>query len=128
MILKAHVGVGIMGKEGNQASTYADYSIVKYKDLRRLLFWHGRGFAWRLSFAMKMCIFKNTVFSIPLFFMNAWAGMSSSLAMEDMFRALYLIFLTMDTYVFYIFFEKDISFHKYGPSDAKFPDRTPEDT
>jgi magnesium-transporting ATPase (P-type) len=33
-----------MGKEGNQASAFADYAIVKFRDLRRLLFWHGRDF------------------------------------------------------------------------------------
>ncbi len=28
MIQQAHVGVGIMGKEGNQASAFADFAIV----------------------------------------------------------------------------------------------------
>ena len=27
MIIKAHIGVGILSKEGNQASSFADYSI-----------------------------------------------------------------------------------------------------
>ena len=27
MIISAHVGVGILSKEGNQASSFADYSI-----------------------------------------------------------------------------------------------------
>ena len=48
MIQSAHLGVGLMGKEGNQAAAFADYAIPRYKDLRRTLFWHGRGFGWRI--------------------------------------------------------------------------------
>ena len=44
MIISAHVGVGILSKEGNQASQFADYSIPVFENLRRLLFWHGRSF------------------------------------------------------------------------------------
>ena len=42
MIQSAHIGIGIQGKESNQAAAFADYAIVKFKDLRRLMFWHGR--------------------------------------------------------------------------------------
>jgi len=41
MIQRAHVGVGIMGKEGNQASQFADFAIAEFQHLRRLMFWHG---------------------------------------------------------------------------------------
>lgn len=42
MILKAHVGVGILGKEGQQAARSADYAIGQFKNLKTLLFFHGR--------------------------------------------------------------------------------------
>ncbi|CAD7940116.1 unnamed protein product [Amoebophrya sp. A120] len=42
MIQAAHVGVGIRGKEGQQASLAADYSVENFKVLRRLLLVHGR--------------------------------------------------------------------------------------
>jgi len=42
MILEANVGVGIVGKEGKQASLAADFSIDEFKHLRRLILWHGR--------------------------------------------------------------------------------------
>ena len=45
MIQTAHIGIGIQGKESSQAAAYSDYAIVKFKDLRRLIFWHGRGYA-----------------------------------------------------------------------------------
>ena len=42
MIQMAHVGVGIVGKEGQQASLAADFSITQFSHLTRLLLWHGR--------------------------------------------------------------------------------------
>ena len=42
MIQAAHVGVGIVGKEGKQASLAADFSVTQFSFLTRLLLWHGR--------------------------------------------------------------------------------------
>ncbi|KAF3085858.1 putative aminophospholipid-translocase [Orbilia oligospora] len=42
MIQAADVGVGIVGKEGRQASLAADFSILQFKNLVKLLLWHGR--------------------------------------------------------------------------------------
>ena len=42
MILEADVGIGIVGKEGLQASLAADYSINEFKNLSILLLWWGR--------------------------------------------------------------------------------------
>ena len=53
MIYQAHVGVGIRGKEGNQAAAFSDFAVNHFSDLRRLLFWHGSYFAT-----------KNMIFSV----------------------------------------------------------------
>lgn len=42
MIQCADVGVGIVGKEGKQASLAADFSITQFCHLVELLLWHGR--------------------------------------------------------------------------------------
>ena len=42
MIQSSHIGVGIMGKEGNQAAQFSDYAIPNFQGLNRLVFWHGR--------------------------------------------------------------------------------------
>ena len=42
MILEANLGIGVVGKEGMQASLAADYSITKFCHLKRLLLWFGR--------------------------------------------------------------------------------------
>eukprot|EP00380_Ascogregarina_taiwanensis_P006900 284818757_6 len=38
----ANCGIGIVGKEGRQASLAADYSVTEFRRVHRLLFWHGR--------------------------------------------------------------------------------------
>lgn len=42
MIIEANVGVGIVGKEGMQASLASDYSLCEFRDLPKLLLYHGR--------------------------------------------------------------------------------------
>lgn len=42
MIQVGDVGIGIVGKEGMQASLAADFSIEKFKALTHLILWHGR--------------------------------------------------------------------------------------
>ena len=42
MIQAADVGVGIVGKEGKQASLAADYSISQFRNVGKLFLWHGR--------------------------------------------------------------------------------------
>lgn len=49
MILEAHVGVGLVGKEGKQASLVSDFSILEFKNLKKLLIWHGRLSYYRSS-------------------------------------------------------------------------------
>jgi len=42
MIQASHVGIGISGREGLQASRVANYSIAQFRFLQKLLFVHGR--------------------------------------------------------------------------------------
>ena len=47
MIQAANVGIGIVGREGKQASLAADFSITQFHHVSRLLVWHGRNrFVW----------------------------------------------------------------------------------
>lgn len=42
MLHAAHIGVGVVGKEGTQAAGASDYAIRQFSHLKRLLFVHGR--------------------------------------------------------------------------------------
>lgn len=46
MIMEAHIGVGMRGKEGTQAARAADYTIGRFKFLTILTQIHGR-YAYR---------------------------------------------------------------------------------
>lgn len=65
MIQKAHVGIGIFGKEGYQAVGNSDYAIGQFRFLRRLLFTHGRWSGVRLTIFMLIFFNKNILFTMP---------------------------------------------------------------
>jgi magnesium-transporting ATPase (P-type) len=114
MIRKAHVGVGIMGKEGNHASAYADYAIPGFKDLRRLLFVHGSNFAIKLENAVLWCMFKTTIYGVAVWFFNHKNGFSGYNPIENLLWSLYGICMTTFSLVFYILYEQNIDLRKYG--------------
>jgi len=58
MIQAAHVGVGIVGKEGMQASLAADFSITQFSHIGRLLLWHGRN-SYKRSASLGQFIFHR---------------------------------------------------------------------
>ncbi len=64
MIQAADVGIGIEGKEGKQAALAADYSILKFKYLNRLLLWHGRLSYKRSAVLANFVIHRGLVISI----------------------------------------------------------------
>lgn len=61
MIQQSHIGFGLMGKEGNQAAAFADYAIPRFKDLRRVLFWHGRPYGVRLINLVQFVLYKAMI-------------------------------------------------------------------
>lgn len=64
MILEAHIGVGIVGKEGKQASLAADFSIDEFKFLRKLILWHGRLSYKRSAVLSQFVIHRGLIISI----------------------------------------------------------------
>ena len=75
MIQAADVGVGIVGKEGRQASLAADFSITQFHHLTKLLVWHGRNSYKRSAKLGQFVIHRGlaisvaqTVFSIAAHF------------------------------------------------------------
>jgi len=63
-----------MGKEGKQASSFADFAIGKFKNLRRLLFWHGSNFGFNLVNFMCCIISKAIVTGTSKLAYNIYAG------------------------------------------------------
>lgn len=61
MIMEAHIGIGIRGKEGSQAARSADYSIGQFKFLKNLLFVHGRYGYRRIALFICYYFYKNVI-------------------------------------------------------------------
>ena len=64
MIQAADVGVGIVGKEGRQASLAADFSITNFHHLTKLLVWHGRNSYKRSAKLAQFVIHRGLIISV----------------------------------------------------------------
>ncbi len=64
MIQAADIGVGIVGKEGRQASLAADFSITQFCHLTKLLVWHGRNSYKRSAKLAQFIIHRGLIISV----------------------------------------------------------------
>ncbi|XP_075564901.1 phospholipid-transporting ATPase IB isoform X2 [Pelecanus crispus] len=64
MIQTAHVGVGISGNEGMQATNCSDYAIAQFSYLEKLLLVHGAWSYNRVTKCILYCFYKNVVLYI----------------------------------------------------------------
>ena len=76
MITQAHVGVGILGKEGQQAARSADYAIGQFKFLKPLMFIHGREANRRNSFLVLYTFYKNVLYISAQYVFAFWSCFS----------------------------------------------------
>jgi magnesium-transporting ATPase (P-type) len=68
------MGIGIHGREGNQAAAFSDFAVQRFKDMRRLMFWHGRRISVRTQEYTMICMFKSLVMAFTKIFANMRAG------------------------------------------------------
>ena len=71
MITAAHIGIGIAGLEGAQASRASDYAIGQFRFLKNLLFCHGREAYRRNAYLITYMFYKN-VFEVMPIWMYGW--------------------------------------------------------
>jgi len=62
MLMEAHIGIGIAGREGMQAARSSDYAIGQFKHLKNLLFYHGREAYRRNSDIVSYNFYKNLLY------------------------------------------------------------------
>ena len=58
------LGVGIVGKEGKQASLAADFSVTQFSFLTKLLLWHGRNSYRRSAKLAQFVIHRGLIISV----------------------------------------------------------------
>ncbi|RSL96791.1 hypothetical protein CEP52_011286 [Fusarium oligoseptatum] len=78
MILTASVGVGISGKEGQQASRVADFSISKFRFLSRLVLVHGRHNYHRTTMFILTTFWKEIFIYLPQALFQDRAGVTGT--------------------------------------------------
>ncbi|KAL7743083.1 hypothetical protein ACLKA6_015012 [Drosophila palustris] len=94
MIQEAHVGIGIMGREGRQAARCADFAFAKFCMLKRLLLVHGHYHSVRLSFLVLYFFYKNILFMGIMFLFQFHTLFSSSSVYDSLFLTLYNVIYT----------------------------------
>mmetsp|Transcript_3804 Transcript_3804/g.3716 ORF Transcript_3804/g.3716 Transcript_3804/m.3716 type:complete len:185 (-) Transcript_3804:532-1086(-) len=110
MIQSAHIGIGIYGKEGNQATSFSDFALPKFRDLRRLLFWHGRKYSMNFLNFTVWYIFKSALYSSHILYFNTSNGYSAITIYDDLFYGTYDVSMTTFAIGFFLCVEQDISF------------------
>jgi phospholipid-transporting ATPase len=106
MITEAHVGVGIKGVEGQQASRASDFSIGEFKLLRRLLFYHGRESYRKNSILIFYNFFKNVILCVPQFWYGITNWYSGQTLYESVNYQLYNIIYTAGPIIIYALFDR----------------------
>lgn len=117
MILNSHVGVGIRGKEGQQAARSADYAIGQFKFLKPLMFIHGREAYRRNSMLVLYSFYKNVLYISVQYIFSLVSCYSGQPLYESMIYQLYNLTFTGLPILYYCLF--DFEYIKDFESDLK---------
>lgn len=121
MIQEADIGIGVVGIEGNQASSAADFSIPRFRFIERLILHHGRWVLFRMAFFFNYYGFKVTILTIILFCYLAYAGFTGTSLLPNAYLAAYNSVLTVVLPISYAVYQSDISGDLYGPANHYLP-------
>ena len=83
MIMEAHIGIGVRGKEGTQAVRSADYAVSQFFYLHRLLLVHGRQGYRRVSWIICYYFYKNIVLVFTEIYFSLENGFSGQIFFAD---------------------------------------------
>lgn len=108
-----------MGKEGNQAAAFADYAIPRFKDLRRALFWHGRGYGWRIQYFTIMVLMKSIINAVAKYGVEFTNGASGLQPVDDLLITGFNILMTNWFVLHYCVYDQEVSFKDYGTPDKE---------
>lgn len=94
MIQQADIGVGISGREGLQAARAADYSIGKFRFLKRLILVHGRYSYNRTAFLSQYSFYKSLIICFIQIFFSFVSGISGTSLFNSVSLMAYNVFYT----------------------------------
>ncbi|ORY95841.1 aminophospholipid-transporting P-type ATPase [Syncephalastrum racemosum] len=108
MIQAANVGVGIVGKEGRQASLAADFSVTQFSHLTKLMLWHGRNSYKRSAKLSQFVIHRGLIISVMQAVFSAMFYFAPIALYQGMLIVGYATLYTMAP-VFSLVLDQDVS-------------------
>ncbi|KAK2616985.1 drs2 neo1 protein [Conoideocrella luteorostrata] len=109
MIQASHVGIGISGREGLQASRISDYSIAQFRFLQQLLFVHGRWNYLRTGKYVLATFWKEIIFFLAQAHFQRFNGYSGTSLFESWSLTVFNSLFTSLPVILLGIFEKDLS-------------------
>ncbi|XP_037384573.1 phospholipid-transporting ATPase IH isoform X2 [Talpa occidentalis] len=122
MILEAHVGIGVIGKEGRQAARNSDYAIPKFKHLKKMLLVHGHLYYVRISELVQYFFYKNVCFIFPQFLYQFFCGFSQQTLYDAAYLTLYNISFTSLPILLYSLMEQHVGVETLRRDPALYRD------
>ncbi|WIA12055.1 hypothetical protein OEZ85_012134 [Tetradesmus obliquus] len=108
MIQKAHIGVGISGQEGMQATMASDFAIAQFRFLTPLLLVHGRLSYKRITRMISFFFYKNLFYGSTIFIYNAFALFSGQPIYNDFYMTLFNVVFTAAAPLVVGWFDRDL--------------------
>ena len=109
MIQEAHIGIGIIGHEGNAASAAADFAFTKFKYLQRAFLVHGHWYYNRLAFMAQYSFYKQLACFLAHDFYAFYSNYSATTMYSSHFLLFFNTFYTTIPVMVYGLFEKPYS-------------------
>ncbi|XP_073386553.1 uncharacterized protein [Physcomitrium patens] len=108
MIKAAQIGVGIRGREGNEAVAASDYSIGQFRFLARLLLVHGRWSSMRNKDLALYIVYKNVIHISANFFFSFFSAYSVQSIFPEILLSTYNMVWTLLPVVAVAIWERDV--------------------
>ena len=93
MIQAAHVGVGIVGLEGQEAKLASDFSIAQFRFLGKLMLVHGRWSYKRLAKMVLYTIYKNATLTLCELYWASYSAFTGQPLLDPWMGGLYNVAL-----------------------------------
>lgn len=108
MLKTAHIGVGIIGKEGVQAVLASDFALAQFSYLQNLLFFHGRLSYLRTSTFLCFYNYKTFASLFHNFWFGFFNGFSALNVSDSWFLLLNAILYTLSPALYLGLVDKDL--------------------
>ncbi|OXA51467.1 probable phospholipid-transporting ATPase IF [Folsomia candida] len=94
MLREAHLGIGIIGKEGLQAARESDFAVPRFRFLQKAILVHGSWYYHRLSALITYFFYRGVVFIFQIFLYGFDTGFSAQTIFDSTFVMMFTIAFT----------------------------------